>query len=201
MERRRRLMFTCTTWATINCTVPSTMPQWSRPGVVVLHDALLHHFYLGGFDQERYIEEYTFNYGVWETDFARELWRERAASGMDVRYFKRPMLKRVGEQARALVVHNCAAFAAVREHAPSAHVIEIPHLYQAPEGPMQDRSEVRARLGIGEEAFVFAVFGYLRESKRIVPILQCFERLHREYPRARLLLAGSFRLTGSEEIG
>jgi glycosyltransferase involved in cell wall biosynthesis len=39
---------------------------------------------------------------------------------------------------------------------------------------------------------VFGVFGYLRESKRILPILQCFERLHRGEPRARLVLAGSF---------
>ena len=68
-----------------------------QPGVVVLHDAVLHHFYLGAFDQSRYVEEYVYNYGLWEKDLAQELWRERSGSGMDQRYFGKPMLKRVGE--------------------------------------------------------------------------------------------------------
>jgi glycosyltransferase involved in cell wall biosynthesis len=163
-----------------------------QPGVVVLHDAVLHHFYLGAFSRERYLAEYVYNYGPWESDLAQELWLARAGSGMDVRYFAKPMLKQVGERSLAVIVHNSAAAEAVRSHAPEARIVEIPHLFELPALPIEDSGAVRARLGIGEEAFVFGVFGYLRESKRILPILQCFDRVHRLLPRARLLLAGSF---------
>jgi len=163
-----------------------------QPGVVVLHDAVLHHFYLGAFDEERYVAEYVYNYGAWEADLARQLWRERAGSGMDVRYFEKAMLKRVGERSSAVIVHNAAAAKAVLTHAPTANVVEIPHFFQEPSFQISDRSQARAQFRIPEEAFVFGVFGYLRESKRILPILQCFDRLHRIRSGARLLLAGSF---------
>ena len=34
-----------------------------RPGVVVLHDAVLMHFYLGSLDEAGFVEEFTYNYG------------------------------------------------------------------------------------------------------------------------------------------
>ena len=34
-----------------------------RPGVVTLHDAVLHHFLLGQLDEPGYIEEFVYNYG------------------------------------------------------------------------------------------------------------------------------------------
>ena len=40
---------------------------------------------------------------------AEELWQARAASGADHRYFQFPMLKRVAERSRAVIVHNPAA--------------------------------------------------------------------------------------------
>jgi glycosyltransferase involved in cell wall biosynthesis len=39
---------------------------------------------------------------------------------------------------------------------------------------------------------VFGVFGYLRESKRLVAVLEAFAALHREQPRTALLVAGDF---------
>ncbi len=165
----------------------------NEPGVVVLHDAVLHHFYLGAFRQNRYIDEYVYNYGEWQRSFAAELWRERSGSGMDIRYFERPMLKRVGERSLAVVVHNGAAAEAVRAHAPGANVVEIPHFFDCPFPPRaDDRGRMRRGWGIGEDAFVFGVFGFLRESKRLHLILQCFEQLERERPAVRLLVTGSF---------
>src|ERR1044071_8030421 len=54
-----------------------------RPGVVVLHDAVLHHFFLGQFDREAYVEEFVYNYGEWNRGLAAALWERRAASGSD----------------------------------------------------------------------------------------------------------------------
>lgn len=42
------------------------------------------------------------------------------------------------------------------------------------------------------DAFLFGVFGYLRESKRLITVLEVFARVRREIPRAALLVAGRF---------
>jgi glycosyltransferase involved in cell wall biosynthesis len=164
-----------------------------RPGVVVLHDALLHHFLLGQLNERDYVDEFVYNYGGWNRGLAEELWRGRAASSADSRYFRFPMLKRVAVQARAVVVHNPAAARAVREHAPQARIVEIPHLFQPPTLPTQSEvAEYRKRLVLAPNAFVFGVFGYLRESKRLVTVLATFNRLHRENASTALIVAGSF---------
>ena len=70
-----------------------------RPGVVVLHDAVLNHFLLGQLGEAAYADEFAYNYGEWNRDLARELWRDRAAAGSDPRYFDFPMLRRAAERA------------------------------------------------------------------------------------------------------
>ena len=58
-----------------------------RPGAVILHDAVLHHFLLGTLSREKYIEEFVFNYGEWRRHLAEELWSDRASSGTDPAIF------------------------------------------------------------------------------------------------------------------
>jgi glycosyltransferase involved in cell wall biosynthesis len=170
----------------------------ASPGVVVLHDAVLQHFLLGQLTETGYVEEFVHNYGEWNRGLARELWRGRAASAADSRYFAYPMLRRVAEQARAVVVHNPAAARAVKQHAPAARVVEIPHLFQAPPGQTAtltgeaESIRYRQRLGVDPAAFLFGVFGYLRESKRLATALEAFAQLHRDNPRTSLLVAGQF---------
>jgi glycosyltransferase involved in cell wall biosynthesis len=109
------------------------------------------------------------------------------------------MLRRVAEKARAVVVHNPAAARAVTRHAPDARVVEIPHLFAMPEVP--GGAEVlrfRQRLGVKPGAFLFGVFGYLRESKRLAAVLDAFSAVERELPHAGLLVAGQFASTDLE---
>jgi glycosyltransferase involved in cell wall biosynthesis len=167
-----------------------------RPGVVVLHDAVLHHFLLGQLDEPAYISEFVYNYGEWTRGLARELWRGRAASGADSRYFEFPMLRRAAERALAVVVHNPAAAESVRRHAPAARIVEIPHLFSPPALPTAAEAlRFRQALAIPAGAFLFGVFGYLRESKRLMPVLQAFAAVRRERPNANLLVAGEFAST------
>jgi glycosyltransferase involved in cell wall biosynthesis len=165
----------------------------ANPGVVVLHDAVLNHFFLGQLSEAAYVDEFVYNYGEWNRALGRELWRARAGSAADERYFRYPMLKRAVERARAVVVHNPAAAAAVKEHAGGARVVEIPHLFASPQLP--DETAVlryRASLGVPPGTFLFGVFGYLRESKRVAAVVESFTRVHAEMPRAGLLIAGQF---------
>jgi glycosyltransferase involved in cell wall biosynthesis len=160
-----------------------------QPGVVVLHDAVLHHFLLGSLSERDYVEEFVYNYGEWSRGLAEDLWKSRASSGSDSRYFDYPMLRRVAEGARAVVVHNPGAARMVRAHAPDARVIEIPHLFATPSLPSPGEVQrYRVRLGIAPGTFVFGVFGYLRESKRLVTVLEAFQRIS----GAGLLVAGQF---------
>jgi len=164
-----------------------------HPGVVTLHDAVLNHFLLGQLDESAYVEEFVYNSGEWSRDLARELWRGRAASGSDPRYFAYPMLKRAAGRALAVVVHNAAAWRAVKAAAPEARVVEIPHLLETPALPSPTgTARYRERLGVGPDAFLFGVFGYLRESKRLFSVLEVFAEVRREVPGAFLLVAGEF---------
>ena len=163
------------------------------PGVVVLHDAVQHHFLLGILSEREYIAEFVYNYGGWTEDLARDLWKRRARSAVDPLYFRYPMLKRLAERSRALIVHNPRAAAMVRSHAPDAAVFEIPHLFAAPPEPAAaaDVVRLRQRLGIPGHAFLFAVFGHLRESKRLASVLRAFQRARRGAEMA-LMVAGDF---------
>ena len=163
------------------------------PGVTVLHDAVLHHFFLGGGDEQQYVAEFVYNYGHWSEDLARELWRRRSRSAADPEYFRYPMIKRVAERSRAVIVHNPRAAALVHEHVRGTTVHEIPHLFTLP-ADLPSQAEVlrwRAGLGIAPRTFLVGVFGHLRESKRLLALLRAFRRA-RHAADMMLLVAGDF---------
>jgi glycosyltransferase involved in cell wall biosynthesis len=164
----------------------------ARPGVAVLHDAVLDHFFLGRLGRADYVEEFVFNYGEWSRELAGRLWDGRAHSGHDPVYFERAMVRRAAENSLAVVVHNPGAAGIVRTHAPRTRVVEIPHLYQAgrrPEAP-DGAARWRADHGIAPSTYLFGVFGYLREPKRLACVVRAFEMLGEA--EAALLVAGEF---------
>jgi glycosyltransferase involved in cell wall biosynthesis len=164
-----------------------------RPGVVVLHDAVLHHFLLGILNEREYIREFVYNYGEWSAEAAARLWGGRALSAMDAAYFERPMLRRLAERSKAVIVHNPAAARMVRQHAAGAAVFEIPHLYEPPPDPSaRDVIQLREHFGIAPQTFLFGVFGHLRESKRLFVTLRAFDTLRRHGVDIALLIAGEF---------
>jgi len=165
--------------------LPAYRAAQAEPGITVLHDAVLHHLLLGSHDEHGYVEEFVYNAGEWLRDLGRDLWRSRSRSGSDFRYFQYPMLRRLVERSRAVVVHNPGARRRVEAAAPSARVTQIPHYFRPPRLPGEAR-RTRDRLGIASDEIVVAAFGYLRESKRVSSILRALPAL----PRGRLLLVG-----------
>jgi glycosyltransferase involved in cell wall biosynthesis len=165
----------------------------THPGVVVLHDSVLQHFFLGRLTAQQYVDEFIFNYGEWTRSLGETLWTDRARSAADPRYFAWPMLKRIATTARAVIVHNPAAVAIVRRHAPAACIVEIPHLFVKPETPSEvDTLRFRAGLGLGPRTLLAGVFGHQRESKRLPVVLRALERAWNSGADARLLIAGRF---------
>jgi glycosyltransferase involved in cell wall biosynthesis len=161
-----------------------------EPGVVVLHDAVLIHLLLStSASSEEFVEEFVYNYGRWYQDLARRLWRDRARSGADATFFQYPMLKRIADSALSVIVHNPKAAALVRDHAPSACVVEIPHFDPGGAADAVAIERWRQRCGFPRSTFLFGIFGHLRETKRILPVLRSFTRLR----DAGLILAGRFQ--------
>lgn len=163
----------------------------ARPGVVVLHDAVLQHLLLGMLDADEYVNEFVYNYGEASRDLGRQLWEHRARSGADARYFSYPMLKRIATVSRAVIVHNPAAAALVREHAPQVEVVEIPHVFQRPALPSpKDVQRFRVSLGLAPKTLLIGAFGHQRETKRLTVLLRAFEKA--ACADARLLVSGEF---------
>jgi hypothetical protein len=165
----------------------------SEPGIVVLHDAVLQHFFLGMCDEASYVEEFVYNYGEWSRGQAHVLWSQRARSGADARHFGYPMLRRILANAQAVIVHNPAAAEIARSHAPDAHIVEIPHLFVPPQLPdVVDRLRLRGRLGVAPRTLLIGAFGHQRETKRLAVLLRAFEQAVAQGADARLLVAGEF---------
>lgn len=163
------------------------------PGVAVLHDAALNHFFLGQLDRAAYLDEFVYNYGEWNRGLAEDLWASRARSAADPRYFEYAMLKRIAESSLAIIVHNPAAAQVVFRHNPEARVVEIPHLFAPPPAPQAvDTLRFRAELGLKPRTLLAGVFGHLRESKRLCPILRAMDRVWNSGADVTLLVQGAF---------
>ena len=164
-----------------------------QPGVTVLHDAVLNHFFLGQLDRSSYVDEFVHNYGEWMRQFAEQLWLGRASSSCDARYFRYPMLRRIVERSRVVIVHNPRAAKLVRDAASKGSpvpIVEIPHFIEEPNLPDDaERMAIRRRLDIPLDAIVIGSFGYQRPTKRLSSLLQAVKEISAPY---RVLLVGEF---------
>jgi glycosyltransferase involved in cell wall biosynthesis len=164
------------------------------PGIVVLHDAVLHHLLLGLLREEEYGEEFVHNYGGWYRGVAADLWRHRGHSMADDRYFRYPLLRRIAEASRAVIVHNPKAERLVREalrkSAREVPVIEIPHFVEIPAPPpASELAARRAELGVPPGAAVISCFGYMRPPKRLHSLLKAARAMNAS---CRVLIVGDF---------
>ncbi|MCU0227212.1 MAG: hypothetical protein MUF01_06195 [Bryobacterales bacterium] len=172
-----------------------------EPGLVLLHDAMLHHFLLGQLDEAAYRAEFVYNYGEWHAGLAADLWRRRGCAMTDPLYFRYPLLRRTVEAARVVLVHGEAGRRAVLAQCPEARVAVIPHLrlgdFAESHWTCALRAADRARfrregLGLRSGELVVGVYGYLRESKRLASVLEAVTALRAEGLPLRLLVVGDF---------
>lgn len=158
-----------------------------HPGVVVLHEANLHHL----------IAETTIRRGDWDA-YLREV--EYAGGAAARAYAERvraleigpdydgvPMTRRLIERSRGIVVHSNAVLDHVRAAGFGGPLVRIPHGAWLADA---DRWAWRDRLGIEEGAPLAGIFGFLKPYKRIPESLRAFRRLVRLEPRAKMILVG-----------
>ena len=158
-----------------------------HPGVVVMHEANLHHL----------IADLTIRRGDWDA-YLRELEREAGADA--VAYARRhvvslergpqyeiPMLRTVLERSRAAIVHSDAVGDVIRERGFAGPLGKIPHGAWIVDA---DRMAYRERLGLDERTPLIGIFGFLKPYKRVAESLRAFRRLIRVLPLARMILVG-----------
>lgn len=161
-----------------------------NPGVIVLHEANLHHLVadltIRRGDWEAYLHEVEINGGREALEYAQRHVRT-LQRGPD---YDIPMLRGILDRARGVIVHSDAVARVVREQGFTGPVGKIPHGAWIPAAADVQRMAYRTRLGVDERAPLIGIFGFLKPYKRIAESLRAFRRLVKVIPEARLILVG-----------
>ncbi len=158
-----------------------------HPGVVVMHEANLHHL----------IADLTIRRGNWD-GYLKEV--EVSAGEEALAYAERyvrtlergpnydlPLLTSILSRSRGAIVHSDAVGSVLREQGFSGPIGKIPHGAWIEQS---DRMTYRAKLGLSPTAPLIGIFGFLKPYKRIAESLRAFRRLVRLVPEARMVLVG-----------
>lgn len=160
----------------------------AEPGVIVLHDLVLHHLVawltLERGDKTGYLDAMRAAYG----DEGMRL-ATRELSGVDaLDRFHYPLSEPVAQKSRGVIVHSHFAADAVQRAAPNIPVAQIPH--ELPNIQPIDPKEARRKLNLPQDALLVGSFGNLAPSKRITVLLDAFRAVQRTVPDARLVFVG-----------
>ena len=167
----------------------------ARPGVVVLHEYVLHHLVAGltlaRGDARGYLDAMERGHGLAGRLLAYGVVDNRIPPLWETRPESFPLTGDVLTHATGLIVHSAFVEERARAAGYEGSVWRIPHPAWATE--LVRAAEV-------EGAPLFGCFGHLNESKRIPQLLAAFERVRVDHPEARLLLVGALapRLAGLE---
>jgi glycosyltransferase involved in cell wall biosynthesis len=157
-----------------------------RPGVVVLHDFVIHHLVagmtIGRNDGHAYLAAMEREAGVAGRMLGWGVLEGRVPPLWEVRPTEFPMAGEVLDRATGVIVHSRYVETHVREHGYEGPLWHIPH--PAWPAPAVERASI-------DGAPLFGCFGHLNENKRIPQLLRAFAQLRDTHPGARLLLVGA----------
>jgi glycosyltransferase involved in cell wall biosynthesis len=163
------------------------------PGVVVLHEFMLHHLVRGVTlargDAAGYVEQMRYAAGRSGEMAARRL--------LDTHYpvdtWNFPLFERLVDRSRGVLVHNEFARRRVLESRPLAAVGVVPMPVETVElVPPQtaEQQELKSRFGLDPDSFLVASFGFVTPHKRMEVALPAFARLRESHPRASFAIVG-----------
>jgi len=158
-----------------------------HPGVVVVHEANLHHL----------VADLTIKRGDWDA-YMRAVEQEGGVKALEYAQRVRtleigpdydgvPMLRGLLGRSKAAIVHSGCVEAELRQAGFTGRVARIPHGAWIPDA---SRMDYRTRLGLDESTPLIGIFGFLKPYKRIAESLRAFRRLLRVDPRAKMILVG-----------
>ena len=160
------------------------------PGVVVLHDFVLHHFILWyaanvHHNVQSYVQEMKERYGEAGNHTAQLMIRGRFTNSA----FDFPCCESVVAAAKALIVHSQYVQRQISSMRPDIPNAVIP--MGVPLSPLLDRHLAREILDLPQDALVLASFGHINAYKRLDPTLRAIAQLQANWPNLRYILVGS----------
>jgi glycosyltransferase involved in cell wall biosynthesis len=157
-----------------------------RPGVVVLHDFVLHHLIagttIGRNDGHAYLAALEREDGAVGRMLGWGVLEGRVPPLWEVQPARFPLVGEVLDRATGVIVHSHYVEDRVRDHGYRGPLWRVPH----PAWPSPG-----VEPAVVEGSPLFGCFGHLNESKRIPQLLRAFADLRRSHPEARLLLVGA----------
>ncbi len=156
-----------------------------RPGVVVLHDFVVHHLVagmtIGRRDGHGYLDTMEREHGVVGRLLAHGVLDKRIAPLWESRPEEFPLAWFVLEHATGLIVHSQAVHELVRSAGYEGPVWVVPH----PAWPVPAVEPQRVASGP-----VVGCFGVVNASKRVPELLRAFAEVRAAHPETMLLLVG-----------
>jgi glycosyltransferase involved in cell wall biosynthesis len=161
------------------------------PGVLVLHDVLLHHFFFElshlRHDPSIYLRELAFERGP-----------DGVTSGLGAlrgehppELYETPLIGRVIQASLGVIVHSQFALQKAKDSG-AEYAVAIPaHISPPPHLTALDRRRTRADLQIQPHEIVFGAFGHANPPKRLGVVLRTLRRVRELIPNVRLLIVGS----------
>ncbi len=149
-----------------------------RPGVIVLHDTVLHHLRLsmvarrGGV--KRYVAEMASQYGEAGAQAASQVLQGRLPRAL----FEFPMSEGLIRSAKQVVVHSKFAADQVRSWVPSACVSVVPMGIRLP--PLIDRQSARLMLDLPQDVFILSSITAVNPYKRLDVVLRALSRVRKQ---------------------
>jgi len=160
-----------------------------RPGIVVLHEYMLHHLVrhlaLASGGSPAYIREMGWAYGAGGEAAARRL----VEIGSTRELWRFPLFERLVDTSLGVIVHNRSAQSRVLASRPDALVLRVPHLIRAT-AQSDTNGPDREALGLPRSDLVFGSFGFVTESKQPEVALRAFAALRRQHPDSIYLIVG-----------
>ena len=163
-----------------------------RPGVSVLHDAVLHHLIaeitLAEGDVEAYAEALRASHGA-----AGEAWARGRAAGLhsEIGNFLLPASIDLANRSLAVIVHNSYAALWLESLGVRAPIEVVAHPRKSDGARVSSPAhDVRSRLGLTPENRVIGFFGFVTAAKRGEIVVDAFRRARQRDPRLRLLIVG-----------
>ncbi len=159
-----------------------------RPGIVVMHDTVLHHLQLsmisrrGGAD--RYRRAMSRRYGDKGSQIAEQVLRGRVPPSL----FEFPLSEDVIEASKQIIVHSEFGLRQIRSWVPDADVSVIPMGIRVP--TLIDRDRARTALNLPQKAYVVASVTMVNPYKRLDVVLRALSRFRRTTP-VYMVVAGN----------
>ena len=170
------------------------------PGVLVLHDFVLHHFIAGitldRGDRQGYLEHLNLEYGESAEQIAQQILSPGISAQDRYRLFMRyPMNGLLIRRSLGVVCHSEHVRKMVTDIASDMKVCRVPMGIRIPEAEPNDMQRARTELGLSQNDFIIASFGLVTPNKRIDKVLRALAKMRERYPRSRYLLVGDVEVT------